>query len=105
MRLKEDQHEETLQVSLDAEMMSAAESLYQNLGTSLSEAIRIFVRQSLNVGGMPFDMRMIVVQPEKKVDGGSFGLLSKYANGGRRKMEKTAWAHAAVDKECCRREK
>ena len=44
----------TLQVRMDRELKSQVEALYQGLGTSFAEAVRIFARQSLREGGMPF---------------------------------------------------
>lgn len=46
--------EATLQVRMDSETKAKVEALYRGLGTSFSEAVRIFARQSLAVGGMPF---------------------------------------------------
>ncbi len=44
----------TLQVRMDSRMKNNVEELYHGLGTSFSEAVRIFAQQSLLVGGMPF---------------------------------------------------
>ena len=44
----------TLQIRIDGELKSQGEELYRNLGTSFAEAVRIFARQSLRDGGMPF---------------------------------------------------
>lgn len=44
----------TLSVTMDAELKEQAEKLYQRLGTSLSEAVRIFAQQSVEEGAMPF---------------------------------------------------
>ena len=48
----------TLQVRMDRELKAQVESLYQGLGTSFAEAVRIFARQSLREGGMPFKPTM-----------------------------------------------
>ena len=42
------------QVRMDADMKEQVEQLYQSLGTSFAEAIRIFAAQSLREQGMPF---------------------------------------------------
>ena len=47
-------NEATLQVTMDAELKEQAEKLYQKLGTSLAEAVRIFARQSVEEDAMPF---------------------------------------------------
>ena len=44
----------TLQVRMDKELKTEVEDLYRSLGTTFAEAVRIFARQSLRVGGMPF---------------------------------------------------
>ena len=44
----------TLQIRIDGELKSQVEELYRGLGTSFAEAVRIFARQSLRDGGMPF---------------------------------------------------
>lgn len=44
----------TLQVRMDSQTKASVEELYRSLGTSFAEAVRIFARQSLLAGGMPF---------------------------------------------------
>lgn len=44
----------TLQVRMDSQVKANVEELYRNLGTSFAEAVRIFAKQSLLSGGMPF---------------------------------------------------
>ena len=46
--------ESTFQVRMDSELKAQVEALYRSLGTSFSEAVRIFAQQSLRDGGMPF---------------------------------------------------
>ena len=46
--------ESTFQVRMDSELKAQVEALYRDLGTSFAEAVRIFARQSLRDGGMPF---------------------------------------------------
>lgn len=46
--------ESTLQVRMDTQLKTEVEALYRDLGTSFSEAVRIFAQQSLREGGMPF---------------------------------------------------
>ena len=50
-----------LQVRMDSEEKSDVEKLYAELGTSFAEAVRIFARKSLSMGGFPFS----VVLPAK----------------------------------------
>ena len=93
---REDRKESTLQVRMGASLKRDGELLYRRLGTSLPEAVRIFVQQSL---GLPFDVRLSVVRPARPQTLGSFGSLSAYANAEKRKQEKGAWALAASEKE------
>ncbi len=44
----------TLQVRMNSEVKEQVEELYRGLGTSFAEAVRIFARQSILAGGMPF---------------------------------------------------
>jgi DNA-damage-inducible protein J len=47
----------TMTIRLDPEVKSAAEEIYSHFGMTLTEAISIFLHQSLNVGGLPFNLR------------------------------------------------
>ncbi|MCL2031227.1 MAG: type II toxin-antitoxin system RelB/DinJ family antitoxin [Oscillospiraceae bacterium] len=42
---------------LDSEVKKNAETVYSRYGLSLAEAVTVFIHQSCNVGGMPFDLR------------------------------------------------
>ena len=46
--------ESTFQVRMDSDLKTQVEALYKSLGTSFAEAVRIFAKQSLREGGMPF---------------------------------------------------
>ncbi len=46
--------EATCQIRMNGELKAQVEELYRNLGTSFSEAVRIFAQQSLREGGLPF---------------------------------------------------
>jgi addiction module antitoxin, RelB/DinJ family len=50
--------EATLQVRMDSELKEQAELLYKQLGTSFAEAVRIFAKQSVADGAMPFRMHL-----------------------------------------------
>ncbi len=41
-------------VRIDADQKEEAEKIFKNLGTSLSEAIRIFIAESIKQHGLPF---------------------------------------------------
>lgn len=44
----------TVQIRMDKELKSQVEELYRSMGTSFSEAVRIFAQQSVREGRMPF---------------------------------------------------
>ncbi len=45
-------------VRMDSDIKSQCEILYGELGVNLTTAINVFLRQSLRVGGFPFDVRL-----------------------------------------------
>lgn len=45
-----------ISVPMDAAVAKRAESLFEELGMSMSTAINVFVRQALREGGFPFDI-------------------------------------------------
>ena len=51
-------------VRMDSDIKKQCEALYGELGVNLTTAINVFLRQSLRVGGFPFDVR--IEQPNKE---------------------------------------
>ena len=51
-------------VRMDSDLKKQCESLYGELGMNLTTAINVFLRQSLRVGGFPFEFRL--EQPNKE---------------------------------------
>ena len=51
-------------VRMDSDIKKQCEALYNELGINLTTAINVFLRQSIRVGGFPFDVRM--EQPNKE---------------------------------------
>ena len=51
---------ETVQARVTAELKSDAEAVFSAMGLKTSDAIRLFLQQSVNTGGLPF-------QPKAKV--------------------------------------
>lgn len=47
-----------LQIRLDDELKKQATAVYKELGMDLSTAIRMFLKKSIVVGGIPFDTRI-----------------------------------------------
>lgn len=43
---------------MDKNIKSQCETLFSELGMNLTTAINVFLRQSLRVGGFPFDVRL-----------------------------------------------
>lgn len=46
-----------INIRIDPEIRTGAEQLFSRFGITLTDAINIFLRQSLMVGGLPFEMR------------------------------------------------
>lgn len=51
-------------VRMDNEIKKQCEALYGELGMNLTTAINVFLRQSLRVGGFPFEVRLEQPNPE-----------------------------------------
>lgn len=49
---------------MDSDIKRECEALYGELGMNLTTAINVFLRQSLRVGGFPFDVR--IEQPNQE---------------------------------------
>ena len=47
----------SLSIRLDYDLKKNAEAVYSRYGLSLAEAVTVFIHQSCNVGGLPFDLR------------------------------------------------
>lgn len=60
--------ESILEVKMDSDLKEQAERLYEQMGTTFAEAIRIFAKQSVREKAMPFTMHLEVVE-EKRVLG------------------------------------
>ena len=78
--------EAVLQVRMDAEIKEKAEQLYRSLGTSFTDAVRMFAKRSLDENGMPFQLTAN--------KGQAFGIASGYADAGLIEKEKGAYAKA-----------
>jgi len=47
----------SLNIRLNPEVKKTAETVYAQYGLSLTEAVTVFIHQSCNIGGLPFDLR------------------------------------------------
>jgi DNA-damage-inducible protein J len=46
-----------LHIRIDPETKAGAEQLYSSFGITVTDAVTMFLRQSLLVGGLPFELR------------------------------------------------
>lgn len=83
-----------MHVRIDPEDKAAAEKIYADMGTSLSEATRVFVRQSIKVRGLPFRPAASPGKGAMKAQ----GLLQMYAHHELREKEREAWIRSLSDK-------
>ncbi|MDO4289719.1 MAG: type II toxin-antitoxin system RelB/DinJ family antitoxin [Eggerthellaceae bacterium] len=68
----------TIQVRLNAILKQQAEELFDTLGTSTSEAVRLFLAQSVHDCKLPFTPSATPAEGDDR----AFGALAHYANGG-----------------------
>jgi len=47
-----------INIRIDPDVKSSAELLYKSFGITVSDAVNIFLRQSIMVGGLPFEMKL-----------------------------------------------
>lgn len=43
-----------VEIMMDRELLDTVEELYRGMGTTFEEAVRMFARESIRCGGMPF---------------------------------------------------
>lgn len=48
----------SLNIRLDPEVKSTADGIYSRFGITVADAVNIFLRKSIMVGGLPFDMTL-----------------------------------------------
>ena len=56
----------SMYIHIDPELMSDVENIYAQYGMSLTDAINIFLYTSRSRGGLPFDLRPPVPNPNAK---------------------------------------
>ena len=47
-----------LNIRIDPEMKKKAESIYSQFGITLTDAVNIFIYQSVNCNGLPFELKI-----------------------------------------------
>lgn len=58
-------------VRIDPDTKKKVEKLYASFGLTISDAINIFIHQSLNVKGLPFELREPVIKGELDFESGT----------------------------------
>lgn len=104
-----------LQVRIDSQLKSEVEELYRQMGTTFSEAVRLFARQSLIRRRLPFEVsesdsaqwgqRQSAQTPQRAFAGqaaragdSGFAMFASYANPQLHAREETAWQDAVAEK-------
>lgn len=60
--------EATLQIKMDSDLKEQVELLYEKMGTSFAEAVRICAKQSVEDKAMPFTMHLALSCPLLSAD-------------------------------------
>lgn len=77
----------TIQVRIESDLKDQADALFASLGTSLSEAVRLFVSQSVRERRLPFTPSII----DREGNDAAFGALAHYANPRMEQKERAGW--------------
>lgn len=83
-----------LHVRIDPDDKEAAEAIYADMGSSLSEATRVFVKESTKMHGLPFRPISTIGKGRMKAQ----GILRVYAHKELRETEREAWIRSLSDK-------
>jgi addiction module RelB/DinJ family antitoxin len=70
-------------IRIDPQVKADVEAIYSRYGMSLTDAINIFLHESRNLGGLPFDLRwggLPQEKEDKKNPHSAMGMLHEYAN-------------------------
>ncbi len=81
-------NEYILQVPMDAELKDAAEAVYRRMGVSLTEAVQIFAKRSVEMNASPITIKTKSAR----------GVARKYANPDLIPMEDGAFEKAMAEK-------
>ena len=91
----------TIQVRMDPELKDNAHILYESMGISISEAIRIFLSQSVKEQRIPFTPS----GRKQKIEMKAAGILSFYAKPSAREGEREAWISSLANSESIKYER
>lgn len=81
----------TIQVRIEGDLKSQADTLFGALGTSLSEAVRLFVAQSVHERRLPFTPSLL----GSEGNDAAFGALAHYGQPALPQEERAAWLSRA----------
>ncbi|MDR1793917.1 MAG: type II toxin-antitoxin system RelB/DinJ family antitoxin [Erysipelotrichaceae bacterium] len=87
-----------INIRIDPQSKEDAEALFARYGMTISQAVSIFIHQSLNVGGLPFDVRPIEPLNQYTKPAGMKGVLREYGDPALMKLEKDAWKETVIKK-------
>ena len=84
-----------LQVRIDGKLKKEAEEIYERIGITIADAVRMFIVRSIEVQGLPFEAKtgFSGLGPLR-----AYGIASKYADPSKIPLEKNAWAEAVAEK-------
>jgi DNA-damage-inducible protein J len=85
-------------IRVDPRIKSEVEAIYSRYGMSVTDAINIFLHQSINIGGLPFDLRPTKSETTSATAKSVKGILKDYADPSLAGQEKSAWEKAAAEK-------
>lgn len=89
------QNNAVLQVRIDAKLKQKAELLFEQLGITFADAVRMFAVKAVDLQAMPFDISKST--PTRKVLHAS-GIAQEYADSSKTESEKEAWLNAVKEK-------
>lgn len=84
-----------LQVRIDADIRKQAEELFERLGITTADAVRMFIMQSLESDGLPFEVKT-GFSGRRVLH--AYGVAAKYADISKIPQEKEAWKKAVAEK-------
>ena len=84
----------TMHVRIDPAAKEAAEEIFENMGSSLSEATRVFVNEAIKANGLPFRPISTVGKGQMKAQ----GILHVFAHQEKREAEREAGIRSLSDK-------
>ncbi|MEA5024186.1 hypothetical protein SDC9_09297 [bioreactor metagenome] len=85
----------SMYIRIDPKIKAEVEEIYARYGMSITDAINVFLYQSRNVNGLPFDLRPSAQEARVPLSPSMKGALRKYADPALRAKEEGAWERAA----------